>query len=171
MEMSDLNSAINTFHQVFLYYFEVNFPAKKVGVDKNKKSWVNREIRESSLALKDFFDLKQYHPEFSEQYKVAKRKHFASIQNTKEDYYQNRIPRAKNPNKEVWGVVRELTGQPSKINNIVLLCNDNKCTNPQNIANNFNIYFKNAPVDVVSKIKKDGLQPLPPLNQNINSIF
>ncbi|KAG5873132.1 hypothetical protein JTB14_003807 [Gonioctena quinquepunctata] len=78
MGMSDLNSALNTFHQVFLYYFEVNFPAKEVGVDKNKKSCVNREIRESSQALKDFSNLKQHHPEFSEQYKVAKRKHFAS---------------------------------------------------------------------------------------------
>ncbi|KAG5864063.1 hypothetical protein JTB14_023743 [Gonioctena quinquepunctata] len=126
MGMSDLNSAFNTFQQVVLYYFEVNFPAEKVGVDKNKKSWVNREIRESSY--EGFSNLKQHHPEFSEQYKVDERKHFALIQNTKKDYYQNRILRAKNPNKEVWGVVRELTGHTSKINNIELLCNDNKST-------------------------------------------
>ena len=56
--------------------------------------------------------------------------------------------------KEAWGIVNEVTNQRSQRKNIELLLDSNVVSDPQEVANTFNIFFRNAPLEVISKISK-----------------
>lgn len=72
-ECHSLEDSFNTFHKIFLYYFNLSFPLKYVKSKNTKKKWVNSVIIKSSINLKDLYKLKERYPVLQEYYKNEKK--------------------------------------------------------------------------------------------------
>lgn len=138
-----------------MYHFEIRFPERKfsTGLTSDKK-WVNNEVRKSSSYLKDLFFLKNTYPELASLYKEARRKHANLIKKIKREYYQRRIANSDNPSRTAWSMVSELSGKNrgSRNANISLSSNGVLVEDPRAVANLFNKFFVNAPVELMSGI-------------------
>ena len=156
-ECTNVNNAFNRFHEIFMFYFNSTFPLKTIKKHKNK-NWVNPEIRNSSAHLKNLFKVKNKYPDL---YREVKKKHSNLIRETKRKFYQSRVNKAPDPVKGAWSVVRELTGEDVRRKNGELLVNGTYVNNPQLIANTFNTFFKEAPLEVVNKIPVSAYQVQP----------
>ena len=77
-----------------------------------------------------------------------------SIKKDKKSYYLQRLTDANSNSKEIWKVIDELLNRDKKprINIKTIRKNDNLITNPGEIANEFNHYYKNVAVDLAKKI-------------------
>ena len=165
-----LDRAFNNFHQTFLYYFNTNFPLKRISNKTSKKSWVNLDVIKSSAALKELYKLKQNHPEMLDYYKLEKKKHTQLVCDTKKSYYQSRICKSENPSKEAWRVVSEVANNSIINQNIEVKVNGSVEKNPEIIANTFNAFFREAPMTVVGSIQKSNLSNND-IKTNPSSIF
>ena len=166
-ECTNVNDAFNRFHEIFMFYFNSTFPLKTIKKHKNK-NWVNPEIRNSSAHLKNLFKVKNKYPDL---YREVKKKHSNLIRETKRKFYQSRVNKAPDPVKGAWSVVRELTGEDVRRKNGELLVNGTYVNNPQLIANTFNTFFKEAPLEVVNKIPVSAYQVQPHSEHVPHSLF
>lgn len=150
---NDVNEAFDYFLEVFMFYFNVNFP-KRLHYPKKEKHWVDQNVIKSSTKLKDLFILKNEYNQLNEIYKVEKRRHEKLIQETKKRFYQDRINNSSNIMKTSWRVISELTdNKKHSSKNISLKQNGTVIEEPQQIAQTFNLFFKNAPNRVLNEIQ------------------
>lgn len=156
----------NNFYGIFMGYFLDCFQKTTVKCDVSHKSWVTDEIRTSSKHLKEIYSLKRNFSEsgdLSELYRVKKLEHTKLVNLTKKNFYQNKINDSDNMNKAAWSVMKEITGKVRCSENVEIVDNNGLHTDPNNIANLFNIFFKNAPVAIANNITQN--------SQNINTNF
>ena len=146
------DTAFEAFHKIFLYYFQIHFPLKKLR-QSPEKGWVNNEIQYSSQLLKSLFQLKKSHPVLDEHYTRAKKKHSLLISKTKKTYFQSKIMNADNISKGVWNVINTANGKKSKSGKISLIHNDIIIDEPGKIAESFNVFFRDAPLSVTSNFQ------------------
>lgn len=145
------------FYNVYLYYFNDCFPLRYYYFNKDRKSWVTQDIKQSSKNLKDLHLLRRGNPELNLLYKIEYDKHKQLIKNSKKFFYQNKISNSDNTSKTVWSVVSELTGQGSgSCNSADLKIIDgfgNIIEDGGSMADYFNNFFVNAPLEISNKIK------------------
>lgn len=151
--MNDVNLAFDYFINIFLFYFNKHFPKRKYYVNNTKnKKWVDNQVKISSIKLKDLHVLKNVYPELKSVYKKEKKKHNMLVKSTKKIYYQNKINNSDNPAKSAWNIVSEMSNKTKQKHNIIIQENDQIINNQTEVANAFNIFFKNAPLDIINKI-------------------
>lgn len=94
---SGMNAKFNTFHETFLYYFDLCFPLQKVKSNPKGKNWINLKIIRSSS--KFLFLLKKLYPALGPLYLEAKSKHIRLVNTTKKNItiilYATRIHKIK----------------------------------------------------------------------------
>lgn len=147
------DAKFNNFHDTLIYYFNKECPHRsKKCCKKTGKEWVNNPIKESSENLKQLFYLQKNNPNLKSNYIIAKKQHNNLVRQTKSQFYLNKIHNSSNPNKSTWNIISELTGKPRLQENIKLEINDNLIVNPQQISEEFNNFFINAPYETINKI-------------------
>lgn len=151
----NMNEAFAFFLETFLFSFETCFP-KRFFYDKNSgKDWVNNKVKFSSAKLKDLNILKNINPEMKLFYNSEKQKHVKLVESVKKQYYQNAINSSSDPVKTSWKVVSALSGKINHKKNITITKEGTYIIEPSTVANELNNYFKNAPVDITDKLKKN----------------
>ena len=106
--------------------------------------------------LKDLFVFKNVNTVFREGYKNAKKEHVALLNSKKKQYYQNRIINSDNTVRASWNVVSELVNNNDDNNkktysNIHINKNGILVKDPYEIAADFNQFFVETPVRLVSQ--------------------
>lgn len=155
----DIDKAFEYFHRIFCHHFNVSFPIRKCVV-YNQNRWINSNVIRSSENLKTLYGFKVSNPCFTNKYNEEKRKHRKLIENTKKEYYRNKIFKSDNLSKAVWGVVNDLTNRKKTMSNIEIKFNDDVISDPDSVSNSFNTFFKNAPYETVKKILPNGTQTI-----------
>lgn len=102
---SDLDCAFN-FFGVFLSHFNTVFPKRQFYRNNKKKSWINQNVRQSSLLLKSMFQQQKICPNLGQEYKTAKTEHNRLVRITNKNYYQQKIVSSDYITKTTWNVVR-----------------------------------------------------------------
>lgn len=153
--IQDINTAFSYFTGIFYYYFNVNFPLKKRYDKINRKKWITEEIQLSSQNVKNLFYMMKISPKIKITYLEAKRQHKKLIERTKKQYFQNKIFNSDNTNKATWRVVSEITKREKHHKNITIESNEGLLTNPYDIANGFNSFFKSAPIQTLNEISRN----------------
>lgn len=153
------SSAFDSFFNIFQFYFNMHFPLHKSSIETTTKKWVSNDVRSSSRQLRDLFAISQLDQNLRPLYKEAKKTHNKLVRNCKRKYYQGKILSAENTTKACWQTVREMTYSGNLNKNTVLYDSDNgkKVYDPQKIANTFNQFFQNAPVEILKKINSSGV--------------
>nr|CAI5867150.1 unnamed protein product [Callosobruchus analis] len=150
--LNNLDHAFNCFYSVFMSYFNTHFPRRNFYTKCNKKSWINIEIKKSSLNLKNLFRLKKMDPNLGEIYRKAKCEHNRLVRNGKKSFYQQKISNSDNITKTTWNVVSEITNKNKHSNNIQLINENIKIDDMQQVVDMFNSFFKNAPINIIENI-------------------
>lgn len=137
-----VNDQFNAFFDIFSFHFNNCFPVRKI-LQKQRKSWVNDEVRASSRCLKSLFALRGRYPELSEVYASYKRQHRNLIRCSKCKFYSDRIRGAadKNVNKIAWQTVGELTGNCRVDKNMEIISDGSVYDDPEMIAEMFGSFF------------------------------
>lgn len=152
----DIDSSFSTFYNIFLYYFNLYFPLRKRIRKKCGRGWINAEITSSSNNLKNLFCLKLKYPALTDAYRNAKNEHNLLVNSTKYNYYQKRIIEADNPSRAAWSLIRELSHRSHADTNIEIVREGNTITEPLAVANAFNDYFRDAPVQNMQELASHG---------------
>lgn len=155
----DIDAAFSYFWGVFKYYFDLFFPLQKCYSRENGKQWVNTEIKTSSENLKSIFRLTKTNDNLGEYYMEQKKKHKQLINDTKQEYYQQRISGASNSVSCGWRIVNELSNKVKKQKNFsIKVGKSGEITHsPETIANSFNLFFKEAPIEIAKNIPKNAI--------------
>lgn len=150
----DTNLAFTNFINIFTFYFNVHFPLiTRQSVKRNTK-WINNDVRRSSTNLKNLHALSRTFPELRDYYKDQKKDHLNLLKATRKKHYQNVIEKSDNPTKSAWKVINDFTNNNNiEKQSISLLSNENELLeNPVDVANSFNSFFRNAPLDIIKNI-------------------
>lgn len=167
---STLSESFESFFNILQYYFNIHFPLHKSCKEISSKGWVSQCVKNSSNNLRDLYCFSQKHPELKPFYLEAKKEHIKLVRDTKRSFYQNRILSSTNTTKACWQVVNQLTNKKSQHKNIVLCDQENKpVREPLAVANTFNSFFKNAPIETLQKINSSDV--LPDLSTSIENNF
>uniref|UniRef100_A0A6P7HAS5 Uncharacterized protein LOC114348402 n=1 Tax=Diabrotica virgifera virgifera TaxID=50390 RepID=A0A6P7HAS5_DIAVI len=169
----DTNLAFNVFVDIFSYYFNIHFPLQNKRIINTRKKWVNTEVLLSSSNLKNLHVLSRSCPCLREYYKLEKKKHQKLLCLTKKNYYQNIISLSDNPTKSAWRLVADVTNNvDNNGRKNICLKSDENCVIEECpiVANMFNVFFKNASIEIRSKIPSHQNSTLrkPPYNENEN---
>lgn len=172
---TDINFKFNYFISTLSYYFNLSFPLikyKKQNGNTNSK-WVTPEVINSSRLLKNMHGrLKILNTvENKNRYIIEKRKHVNLVNSTKQNYYNDLLNRAQNKIKASWQLINNIYNQTNqKPNNISELEINGTIVKDCNvIANYFNSFFKQQPVDILNNIPI--CDPIAVNNININSMY
>lgn len=155
-EPATTNDKYNTFHDLYLYFFDIAFPLKFSKNRTNKKlQWITPGIIISSHRkrfLSRYYKTHNVSVEFEiyfKKYTSIYNKVIAQAKRMANDQY---IAQSKNKIKAMWNVVKtETCNEGTTRNNITLSENGNKICNPSTVADAFNKYFTN----IAEKLTKD----------------
>lgn len=158
----DFDDMFNSFYNIFIYHFNENFPVVSVRPREVTRGWVNSEIRESSCRLRDLYMIQREYPAFMGAYRYEKNRHSDLVRTTRRSYYQRLISNndKHRQGQVMWRVIGELTNKKRNAANIVLKIDDVEVDNPDQISNEFNNYFIQAPLKIISGIKQGGAHQL-----------
>lgn len=166
-----VDQAFSRFHDLFSYYFNLSFPLKIIkSKTKQRNKWITSEVVKSSMELKDLYKLKAKYPELENFYKMKKKHHSNLVHTTKKVFYQNRIQNADNTTREAWRIVSDLTNKKKCTKNIEIDIDGCLRTNTQEIANLFNNFFQQAPINILKNINRDQNYQ-PNIDKNSSSLF
>nr|CAI5825776.1 unnamed protein product [Callosobruchus analis] len=155
----DINEAFTTFSNIFLHYFEKHFPKRRRFISFNRnKEWVTDEVRRSSCNLKNLYYLKLCHPELEPSYKVEKSRHVQLIKETKKFFYQCKIVQSDNPVKSAWSTINQLSNKNRIQNQLAIAHNGQKVDDTKQIANLFNEYFRDSPINISKRVNQRATQ-------------
>lgn len=154
--LRDMDAAFSHFFGVFKYYFDLFFPIQKCYSTEKGKQWVNSDIKASSENLRFLYQLAKTNDNLKEYYTDQKKKHKQLINNTKKDYYQQKISDASNSVTCAWRIVNELSNKEKKRKNLLIkVANLGSITDcPETIANSFSLFFRDAPIKIAQNIPK-----------------
>nr|CAI5828045.1 unnamed protein product [Callosobruchus analis] len=153
-QINDVSLAYAAFFNTFMHYFNKHFPKKRRSTQNKKQNrWSNSNIVRSSNNLKDLYCLKMCYPELEDIYKKAKTNHKRLISFTKKLYYQDKISLSDNPVKAAWNTIHELSNKPKRGgNNISISHNNIIIDGKKDVAEHFNEYFYNSPINISNSI-------------------
>lgn len=149
---ADFSEAFEVFYNIFLYYFNVHFPVLRKNTGSSTKRWVDDAVRKSGTELRDLFVLSEAFPELKQCYNNAKQVHTRLLMNTKKQFYQRGIFNSDNLTKSAWNVVKLLSNQHQTHKNLVLKVEGCFINDPQIIAESFNRFFIEAPLNVIKQL-------------------
>lgn len=150
----DVNLAFNVFIDIFVYYFNINFPLIKKQIRANNKKWINCDVKKSSSNLKGLHALSRLFPELRPVYKQQKKDHVNLVNATRKNYYQNIVRSSDNPSRSAWNLVSDFTNGNKPKKPISLLSDgENHLIEKQcEVASAFNVFFGNAPLRVLANV-------------------
>ncbi len=170
--IEDVDLAFETFLKKFLSLYNVHCPKVVIRNNKNK---VPQEpyITPYHLKCKQFkntlFRIKTNDPsDFNTtRYNAYRNEYFRMIRRAKKIYYQNQIKACGKDGRKLWGIFREILGVKKHTKEMDYLeINENeRITDKQEIANQFNTFFGNLGVNLTPSIpttNKNFREYLPP---------
>lgn len=153
---SSFESMFNSFYGVFMYHFNEHFPIVCITPKEVTRSWISLEVRESSCRLRDLYVLQRRYPILREAYRSEKSRHTRLVGAARRAYYQMLISsndRCKQ-GQAMWRVIGELTNRRRDAANMVLEIDGLVVEDPIRIANEFNNYFIETPLKMLSSLKQ-----------------
>jgi len=170
----DTDGSMEVFLRIFNYYFEICFPKKRFKLDYNSKvKWIDPEITASSERVNNLRVLSRTYPPLVPYFKAAKQNHNTLLANKQKTYYQNKISQSPNPTREAWNLINSESGKfiSRRTKNIELSINNSVTKDPQQVADAFNLYFKNAPINTVNDIPRQLRKAVGSLSTSKDSLF
>lgn len=138
------NAAFDNFINMFLYYFEISFPLKRVRVRadtrKNSRNWISDEIEVMRNRVSLYNDLAKLYPRFKPLSAELNNQYQYKLKKAKREYHDKQILESGNRTKAMWNIISNLQGNrtgESEIN----ITQDDLRTPDQVVANNFNNHF------------------------------
>ncbi|XP_065662942.1 uncharacterized protein LOC136085555 [Hydra vulgaris] len=144
----DINVIYNKFFNTFFSVYDANYPVFEITLKPKtlKNPWITKGLKKSSkikqnlyikyLKTKSHANLRIY-----KNYKTL----FEKIRkNLKKNYYSNLITKYKNDSKQIWKILKEITGNQKTCSNFLpkMIKINNICVyEPNEIAEEFNKYF------------------------------
>lgn len=154
--------------------FNLNFPL----TSRNKhigrgKDWVNSTVKSSSVKLKDLFILSQKYPDLRDVYRKKLIEHRLLIRKTKRTFFQRRINALGCNSRGLWKVVGDISGRSSSRTHNICIRGDNGelVSDPVDVAQSFNIYFKNVAINIVDNIPSATAEEYADILIQQNSMF
>ncbi|KAK9883631.1 hypothetical protein WA026_001802 [Henosepilachna vigintioctopunctata] len=134
-------------------YFNKQFPTRRF-YRYSRKRWVKDEIKLSSARLHDLYILSEKYPSLKFLFTDFERKHSELINDTKTKFFQEKIMHSTNPTESCWNIVNTMKNKIFKNNMSFIRENDVLMDEPVSAANKFNIFFRDAPANVIIQIPK-----------------
>ncbi|XP_065639635.1 uncharacterized protein LOC136072356 [Hydra vulgaris] len=142
----DINAIYNKFFNTFFSVYDANFPVSEITLKPKTLSspWITKGLKKSSkikqklyikyLKTKSHANLRIY-----KNYKTL----FEKIRkNLKKNYYSNLITKYKNDSKQIWKILKEITGKQKTCSNFLpKMIKINNVYEPNEIAKEFNKYY------------------------------
>ena len=170
------DNAFNLFSEKFVSQFKKHIPVKSRTIRNcvPKKPWITENLlRSISFKNKLFRDMTVYGKDVDRTYyKQYKNKLLTLIRNAEKEYYKKRLELYKNNLSKMWSTLNEVINRKkiSKCKTIFRV-NNTELKDPQEIADQFNKFFNNAPKDIYKKFPKCTEDPSHHVKCNINSIY
>lgn len=168
----DINTIFDTFYNTFLSYFNICFPVKKLEAKiPDKRDWVTTDVKQSSSNLKDLYEISLITPAAKERYRTAKKRHQKLIEESKKQFYGNKILHSNNQAKTTWKIIAEvLNKKPKASPNIELNINDKVEKDATVVCNLFNSHFIDNVKDAINNVNPP-IQPIKPIEQVHRSMW
>lgn len=149
------------FFTIINYYFNLCCPLRKMlsnNLKRNKKlPWVTTQVTntKNQLIFIESMWVKNKNNTLLKEKLVKLKTYYKSlIEQTKKDYFSDKITNSKNIMKDTWGIVNGDLGRiRGTHHNISLQINGKLETDPLEVSNQFNRFFKNVPESLGSKYK------------------
>jgi hypothetical protein len=175
LELSDVNTAMNSFHNEFCELYYKCFPLITVKRKySNNKPWLTEGLKQSikrkNILYKRF--LKYRNSETENDYKLYRNKVQHLLRVAERKHYHDIISYNKNNLKKTWSVMKsiinkkQITKRPE-----FFLYNNRKITNKSDIANRFNDYFVNIGSSLARKIPDCNKSAMSFLSETYNKIL
>ena len=156
--VDNVDLAYEIFLKTYISLYDVHCP--KVLVRNNKckvpqEPYINSHILNCKQFKNTLYRIKTNDPsEFNtRRYNAYRNEYFRSIRRAKKIYYQNQINAAGKDGKKIWGVLREVLGVKKHTKEMDYLeINDQRITDKQEIANQFNHFFSNLGTNLTPDI-------------------
>lgn len=158
-ELNDVDLLYDKFNKIFSSTVDSQAPLRKLSQRQSKlyqKPWLTRGILNS---IKNKTQLHKSHYLFGD---ILMRNFYKSycnilkkcIQKSKEKYYHETFNNLKNNTKKIWKTINEIVNIKSKISSSpnLIKVNGVNITNPKEIANHFNTFFRNVGPDLAKEI-------------------
>ena len=121
--------------KIQLPYITKNVANLRIQTEKARKKFLKKNNEANELTYKNL----------NKNYTYALRK-------AKNDYYNLQLKNSKNDIRKTWSVINQLLNRKNKTNSITsIIYNDNEITDPIEIANTFNTYYRNAAINKITK--------------------
>lgn len=131
----DAESIWSAFKSLFMHYFNLHFPVKKIRINKGiKANYDTPEIKNCRERLDLLYVLSRHRPDFVVPYKNTKKQYKELLRKTRSSLLGKRIKEADNKSRVTWKIINELTNK--KYSPDTLPEGD-----PPAIANDFNNFF------------------------------
>lgn len=163
-----VEAKFDTFHSIFMYYFNLAFPLSKSRAVQKKDKWITNDLisqKEEIICLSQSFrltkdiTLKKLLREKQKSYK-------SNLINTKKEFISNKIKKSANICKTTWEIINKETRDTPEYNKEVKLnIDDNLISDPFVLSESFNNYFTNVVKNLVlPEIPNCVDEPVPYIN-------
>lgn len=158
----DVSQTFSRFLETFMCYFEDSFKLIKKRTCNVERGWLTAGIRVSSRKLRllaDMFSKGLIDACFYKRYKLIYRR---VVRQAKRMYFDRKLMNAANKSKTAWKIIKSHVNGDVASTVDYMNISGQQVTDPEQIANSFNQYFANLPLDILSKIPTDlQYEPLP----------
>lgn len=153
---SSADDKFNAFHEKFEGLYKKHFPLRKFRPKEKDKEWITMGIRVTSKNFrslckqaKENKNSENVDQSFCDHFRRYRSIYRKILADAKKMAYEREIKNDKNPSKATWAVINRHMGKAEKVHrNIEVRINneDSLCSDPEKIANAFNIYYAGVAV-------------------------
>lgn len=168
-ESSDVNDVWNKFENVFTTCYNSNFPLRKKSTNKNnvnKLAWLTPEIKYLKEKVSTLQMLSNRSEQFKQVYKEYKDTYVNLLNETKQNYFAEKIDDSDNKSKTIWNIVNNLTNKTQ--DNLKTLPSNNKV---KTMADNFNNHFANSAQNLILNSQISNSPYKCKIKKNPNSLY
>lgn len=156
--MSPIDLKYDTFHEILMHNFNINFPKTLSRKHNNIKPWFSKELKIEKQKIIDLSNIaratgdKSMFRELRLKNKMYKKK----LIDKKKKYYQNKVESSNNVIKSSWSIINSEVGINTHRNeNFKLKINNKDFSCPSEVSNIFNNHFSNVFVEeIMPKLKQ-----------------
>lgn len=157
-QVQGVNGKYNCFDNILRYYFDLSFPVKVAREGKNH-TWVNREVKQYSMYIKDLYVTYQItkNPASLIHYKLERKAYRKFLVDIQKDVNHNKILASKNRTKTLWNIFNKTVNKNKSRANISLKAVSGELIkDPQEVADLLLTHFTSSIGNLNYRLKNSG---------------
>ena len=160
---NDVQAAYTNFSNIITHAYSEHIPHKNTTSKKKLKPWITNALLTSIKRKNKLYAIYLKHKTTPslDQYKRYKNKLLNLIRISKKSYYNEKLQQNQYQLKQSWKILKEIIGHNiTKANKSEFEINGRIITNDEEIANEFNNFFINIPLTLVSQLPQNTPDPI-----------